>query len=294
MEWNKDAKEVVDNIPMPEIIKNMTILYSEKLARKNKKDMVSLEEVVQTRDDYFEMFGESLMARLKENREKGLSDDAVDPEIPLNQGAKLYQFELCHMRFFGCPRQLIDVVELGKKLKQKMEEWKVTEMIADKFDVPFMPHTLFTVSISSCPNNCTAAEVKDFGIHGVAIPEFSHPEKCTKCGKCVEACPDKAVVMEEEGPVIIKKHCKQCGACAVECPEEAMTIVEKGYRVMVGGHFGRWHHIGQELFKLGDEEKVFKALEASIKLIRENAASEEHLYHMVERYGLEPLYKELT
>lgn len=34
-----------------------------------------------------------------------------------------------------------------------MKEWNVTEMIADKFDVPFMPHTNFTVSISSCPNN---------------------------------------------------------------------------------------------------------------------------------------------
>jgi dissimilatory sulfite reductase (desulfoviridin) alpha/beta subunit len=233
------------------------------------------------------------MKRLRENREKGVSDDAIDPEITLNQGPKLYQFELCHMRFVGCTRQLIDVVDLAKKTQQKMEEWKVTEMIADKFDVPFMPHTNFTVSISSCPNNCTAAEVKDIGIHGVAVPEFSHPEKCTKCGKCQEVCIDEAIFMEKDGPVIIKKHCSQCGACAIECPEGAMTIAERGYRVMVGGHFGRWHHIGKELFKIGDEEMVFQALKASIDLLREKAASEEHLYHMVERYGLEPLYKKL-
>ena len=37
MKWNKEAQEVVDAIPMPEIMKNMTILYAEKLARKNKK-----------------------------------------------------------------------------------------------------------------------------------------------------------------------------------------------------------------------------------------------------------------
>jgi len=293
MEWEKEASEVVEGIPMPEIMKNMTILYAEKLARKNKKSKVSMEEVVKTRDDYFELFGDTLMKRLKEVREKGVADDAIDPEIPLNQGPKLYQFELCHMRFVGCTRQLIDVVELAKKIDQKMKEWNVTEMIADKFDVPFMPHTNFTVSISSCPNNCTAAEVKDVGIHGVAVPEFSHPEKCTKCGKCQEVCIDEAILMEESGPVIIKKHCSQCGACAIECPEGAMTIAEKGHRFMVGGHFGRWHHIGKELFKLGDEKKVFEALEASLKLLREKAVSEEHLYHMVERYGLEPLYKEL-
>jgi dissimilatory sulfite reductase (desulfoviridin) alpha/beta subunit len=293
MEWDREAQEVVQGIPMPEIMKNLTILYAEKLARKNKKGKVSMEEVVQTRDDYFELFGETLMKRIQEVREKGISDDAIDPEIPLNQGPKLYQFELCHMRFVGCTRQLIDVVALAKKIDQKMKEWKVTEMIADKFDVPFMPHTNFTVSISSCPNNCTAAEVKDIGIHGVAVPEFSHPDKCTKCGKCQEVCIDEAILMGKSGPVIIKKHCSQCGACAIECPEGAMTIVEKGHRFMVGGHFGRWHYIGKELFKLGDEEKVFEALEASLKLLREKAGSEEHLYHMVERYGLEPLYKEI-
>ena len=292
MEWEKDAQEVVDGIPIPEVMKNMTILYAEKLARKNKKKKVSMEEVAQTRDDYFELFGKTLTERLRKIREEGISEDSIDPVITLNKGAKLYQFELCHMRFLGCTRQLIDVVDLAKKIDKKLEEWKITEMIADKFDVPFMPHTLFTVSISSCPNNCTAAESKDFGIHGIAIPKFN-PEKCTQCGKCVEVCIDEAVVMEEAGPVIIKKHCKLCGACATVCPEEAMTISEKGYRVLVGGHFGRWHCDAKELFKLGDEEKVLKALKATVELLREKAGSEEHVYHMVERYGLEPIYSKL-
>ena len=77
--------------------------------------------------------------------------------------------------------------------------------------------------------------------------------------------------MGKNGPEIIMKHCKQCGACAIECPEGAMTIAKRGYRVMVGGHFGRWHHIGKELFKIGDEEMVIQALQASIDLLREKA-----------------------
>ncbi len=115
MKWNKEAQEVVDAIPLPEIMKNMTILYAEKLARKNKKAEVSMDEVAQTRDDYFELFGDTLMKRLKEVREKGVTDEAIDPVIPLNQGPKLYQFKLCHMRFVGCTRQLIDVVDPAKK-----------------------------------------------------------------------------------------------------------------------------------------------------------------------------------
>jgi len=62
---------------------------------------------------------------------------------------------------------------------------------------------------------------------------------------------------------------------------------------MVGGHFGRWQHIGKELFKIGDDEMVIQAIQASIDLLREKAGSEEHLYHMVKQYGLEPLYKKL-
>jgi dissimilatory sulfite reductase (desulfoviridin) alpha/beta subunit len=294
MEWEKDAKQVVDSIPVPEIMKNMTTLYSEKLARKNKKAKVSMDEVVQTRNDYFEQFGKAITKRIKEVREQGISDDSIDPQNELNKGPQLYKLELCHMRFVGCTRQIIDVVELAKKLKEKMEEWKVTEMIADKFDVPFMPHTLFTVSISSCANCCTHVDTKDFGIHGVAIPKFI-PEKCTKCGRCADAdvCLDEAIVMEEEGPKIIMKHCKQCGACAIECPEGAMVIDKKGYRVMVGGVGHRWHHIAKEVFKIGDEDKVIKALYNSIELLRKEAKSEEHLFHMVERFGLEPIYKGL-
>jgi len=36
-----------------------------------------------------------------------------------------------------------------------------------------------------------------------------------------------------------------------------------------------------------------KALEATIELLRDKAGSEEHVYHMVERYGLEPIYTKL-
>jgi len=52
---------------------------------------------------------------------------------------------------------------------------------------------------------------------------------CRGCGKCEEACPFKAVVLEErEGGVIVahvhEALCKGCGACAVVCPTGAASI----------------------------------------------------------------------
>ena len=64
MKWEKEAREVVDAIPIHDIIKNLVILYAEKLARKNKSKVVGMKEVTQTRDDYFEFLGQETMERI--------------------------------------------------------------------------------------------------------------------------------------------------------------------------------------------------------------------------------------
>ena len=53
MKWEEDARQVVDAIPIHDIIKNMIILWAEKVARKNKRSAVTMEDMTQTRDDYF-------------------------------------------------------------------------------------------------------------------------------------------------------------------------------------------------------------------------------------------------
>ena len=47
---------------------------------------------------------------------------------------------------------------------------------------------------------------------------------CTRCGKCVEACPMKVMVMKPEGPA---SKCIACGICAKVCPMDLLEIVEK-------------------------------------------------------------------
>ena len=42
MDWDKEAKAAVDSIPMPEIMKNMTTLYAEKLALANMAEILGL------------------------------------------------------------------------------------------------------------------------------------------------------------------------------------------------------------------------------------------------------------
>lgn len=289
MDWEPQAKEVVNMIPVPEIIKNMTILYAEKLARAKKRSKVTMEDVDKTRDDYFEMLGDSFKERICCVRTEGKKDDDIDPELELNKGAALYRVELCHQRFFGCPRQIIDVKEVGKAVKEKLEAIKLTEIIADKTDEPFMPHNFFTVSISSCPNNCTSAETKDFGMHGVIEPEVDQ-EACNKCGKCIEVCPDDAILFKHGKLKINRRACVICGACVEACPVSAIKNKKQGVRVLVGGRFGRWHTDAKELFKNEPLGTAMKALEASVGLIKTEAGPHEHLYHLVNRIGLKPIH----
>ena len=54
------------------------------------------------------------------------------------------------------------------------------------------------------------------------------PTRCTGCGRCVAACPDRLLSLEPSG---YRKHavmaalgrCDRCLRCLAECPVEAIT-----------------------------------------------------------------------
>lgn len=51
-------------------------------------------------------------------------------------------------------------------------------------------------------------------------------EGCTRCGKCVRACPADAFSWEDKKiePEIIKSDCLVCGKCERVCPEDVITF----------------------------------------------------------------------
>jgi Pyruvate/2-oxoacid:ferredoxin oxidoreductase delta subunit len=47
---------------------------------------------------------------------------------------------------------------------------------------------------------------------------------CTGCKKCAEACPPRAIVLEDGKARIEAEFCEECGFCAAECPVQAIAI----------------------------------------------------------------------
>ena len=95
-----------------------------------------------------------------------------------------------------------------------------------RFSVHDGPGIRTTVFLKGCPLNC----------RWCCNPESIHPQPqvgharntCTRCGRCINACPNGAISLDEEGfPVIDRSLCQSCGACAKACLTDSMTLYGK-------------------------------------------------------------------
>jgi pyruvate formate lyase activating enzyme len=57
-----------------------------------------------------------------------------------------------------------------------------------------------------------------------------YPDLCIKCGDCLDACPEGAIVMDLQG-WIDRGKCNVCGKCADVCPATALRKIGRHYPV---------------------------------------------------------------
>jgi uncharacterized Fe-S center protein len=64
-------------------------------------------------------------------------------------------------------------------------------------------------------------------MHADAHPRLL-PDRCNRCGTCVEVCPTGAASLPEEGrPVYDLDTCIGCSQCIALCPQEALKVIWK-------------------------------------------------------------------
>ena len=179
-----------------------------------------------------------------------------------------------------CQYGLIDTFDLSEKLHER-------------FYVGYhgveLPHK-FKIAVGGCPNMCVKPDLNDLGIVGQRVPQIDL-SKCRACKVCqvVKACPMGDAQVGPDGKITIDEGlCNHCGRCVGSCPFGAVTEGLAGYKVYIGGRWGKKTAHGRALDKIfTSEEEVMDVVERAILFFRDEGESGERFADTVERLGFD-------
>jgi len=92
-----------------------------------------------------------------------------------------------------------------------------------RFAIHDGPGIRTTAFFKGCPLACTWCHNPESQRPDPELLE--RPDRCTGCGDCVAACPERAIRLEGERAITERDRCTACGACGPVCPFEARSIV---------------------------------------------------------------------
>lgn len=184
-----------------------------------------------------------------------------------------------------CQYGLIDTFDLSNKIHERFYKGYTSVKLPHKFKI----------AVGGCPNNCVKPDLNDLGIIGQRVP-LMNEEKCRGCAKCqVEAsCPIGAAKMVDGVLKIDMEACNHCGRCVGKCPFHANDDMQEGYRIYIGGRWGKQYAHGIPLGKIfTSEEEVMQVVEKAILLFREQGKTGERFADTIKRIGFENVEKQL-
>ena len=179
-----------------------------------------------------------------------------------------------------------------------IDTYDLSEKIHEKFYVGYhgvtLPHK-FKIAVGGCPNNCVKPDLNDLGIVGQRVPmvDYSKFRGCKVC-QVEKNCPIKTAKMVDGKIHIDPNACNNCGRCKGKCPFGAMEEYQEGYKVLIGGRWGKKVAHGIALTRLfTTEEEVMDVIEKAILLFRDEGISGERFADTVARLGFEYVNEKL-
>ena len=165
-----------------------------------------------------------------------------------------------------CQYGLIDTYELSRKIHTRFYEG---------YHNVKLPHK-FKIAVGGCPNNCVKPDLNDLGIVGQRVLKRDL-DACRGCKKCqIEAaCPIKI-------------------AHVGKCPFHVCDEYVDGYKVCIGGRWGKRVAQGRELERIfTSEEEVLAVVEKAILLFKEQGLAGERFADTINRLGFENVQAQL-
>ena len=184
-----------------------------------------------------------------------------------------------------CQYGLIDTFDLSRKIHERFYLGYHTVKLPHKFKI----------AVGGCPNNCVKPDLNDLGIIGQLIPNYDEDE-CNGCKKCsvVSACPMGAASLADGVMEIDPEVCNHCGRCVGKCRFDAIEDGIRGYKVYIGGRWGKKVAQGRALSHIfRTEEEVLDVVEKAILLFREQGKTGERFSQTIDRLGFENVENQL-
>ena len=173
-----------------------------------------------------------------------------------------------------------------------IDTYALSEKIHERFYVGYhnmpLPHK-FKIAVGGCPNNCVKPDLNDLGVVGQRVP-VPDTEKCRGCKKCQieKNCPIHAAKLEDGRISIDPDACNHCGRCKGKCPFGAVEEYREGYKILIGGRWGKKTACGRPLPRLfPTEEEVMAVIDRAILLFREEGIAGERFADTVARLGFD-------
>ena len=184
-----------------------------------------------------------------------------------------------------CQYGLIDTFALSEKIHNKFYKGYT--------DVK-LPHK-FKIGVGGCPNNCIKPDLNDLGIVGQRIPNYDE-DLCMGCKKCQieQVCPMNAAKIIDDILSINYEACNNCGRCIGKCPFDAIEDSVTGYKVYIGGRWGKRVARGKPLSKIFTSiDETLDVIEKAILLYREQGKTGERFGQTIDRLGFENVENQL-
>lgn len=184
-----------------------------------------------------------------------------------------------------CQYGLIDTFALSEEIHHRFYEG---------YNQVKLPHK-FKIAVGGCPNNCVKPDLNDLGIIGQRIPIYEEDE-CNGCKKCSveKVCPVGAAKMLDGVLEIDKDVCNNCGRCVGNCLFDAIQDGTTGYKIYIGGRWGKSVAQGRALSKVfTDKEEALNVIEKVLLLYREQGKTGERFSQTIERLGFENVEAQL-
>ena len=221
---------------------------------------------------------------------KGIHYDNIEPfreyvaKVGLETGgtgAKVRPIVSC--KGTTCQYGLYDTYDLSEKIHERF--YKGYREVK-------LPHK-FKIATGGCPNNCVKPDLNDIGIVGQMV-HAHNTELCKGCGKCqIELnCPMKAAKVVDGKIQVDESICNNCGRCIKFCPFHVNDEAVPGFKVYIGGRWGKKTAHGQALSQIfTSEDEVLNVVEKALLLFRDKGEPGERFADTISRIGFEEAEK---